>query len=206
MEGRYIYDTFNGARGVASNGNGDFGDWRISLGIEFPLGRTRTITKTNVIYKTKEVRVTTPVVDSDNDGVPDKRDQCPGTPQDAKVDAHGCLIANQSLVLHNILFELNSFKLTASSQGSLAKVASSLKQQEDLKIEVAGYTDSSGSASYNQQLSQQRAQSVRDYLVTQGVNADHLTVKGYGEKNPIADNSTLSGRAMNRRVELHLSK
>ncbi|MBT8072380.1 MAG: OmpA family protein, partial [Xanthomonadales bacterium] len=70
------------------------------------------------------------------------------------------------------------------------------------KVEVAGHTDSQGSAEYNLGLSERRAQAVADYLIANGANAGNITVKGYGESNPVADNGTKEGRAANRRVEL----
>lgn len=206
LDGRYVYDNFDGDRATASNGNGGFGDWRLSLGVEFPLGRTRLVVREQTIVKTREVQVDAPFVDSDKDGVADDRDQCPGTLPGAKVDAHGCLIPDQNIILKDILFELGSDKLTPASQRNLQAIATSLSAQPEIQIEVAGNTDSTGSATYNLGLSQKRAESVRNFLIAQGIKADHISAKGYGETNPIASNNTASGRAMNRRVELHISK
>jgi OOP family OmpA-OmpF porin len=69
-------------------------------------------------------------------------------------------------------------------------------------VEVAGHTDSTGSETYNQGLSERRANSVKDYLTSQGVTATRLSAKGYGEAQPVASNDTKEGRAENRRVEL----
>ena len=71
-----------------------------------------------------------------------------------------------------------------------------------LMVEVAGHTDSVGAESYNQSLSERRAKAVKSYLVERGIDADRLTVRGYGESEPVADNATKEGRAENRRVEL----
>ncbi len=208
LDARYVYDTFDGARATNSVDDGDFGDIRVSLGLEFPLGRTRVIEHTNTIVKTKTVPVKVETVfhDSDGDSIGDKVDQCPDTPQGVRVDATGCLIANQRFVLKNLLFELNSSRLTVDSRTSLRKVANALASHDEINVEVSGYTDSSGSASYNKDLSKQRAKSVRDFLVSEGVPASRITYKGYGETDPIASNDTVSGRALNRRVELHLSE
>jgi OOP family OmpA-OmpF porin len=73
-----------------------------------------------------------------------------------------------------------------------------------MKVEVAGHTSSTGPAEYNQVLSERRAQSVADYLISTGLNADRFTVRGYGESEPVADNGTAQGRALNRRVELRI--
>jgi OOP family OmpA-OmpF porin len=78
-----------------------------------------------------------------------------------------------------------------------------IKEWGDGKVEVAGHTDSRGSDAYNMDLSLRRAQSVRDYLVTKGIPSDRLVINGYGESQPIADNTTEEGRFQNRRVELN---
>ena len=202
---RYVYDNFDGASGVNARGNGPFGDVRFSLGLEFPLGFSKVVTKTKTIVKTREVPVQTNVIDSDGDGVPDNRDQCPNTIAGGKVDSKGCLITNQTISFNDILFELNSAKLTPDSEKTLDKIAKSLKEQTDFNVEIDGNTDSTGAASYNQSLSQRRAESVRQYLVDQGVNPSRLTAKGFGESNPVASNKTVSGRAMNRRVDFRVS-
>jgi OOP family OmpA-OmpF porin len=99
-------------------------------------------------------------------------------------------------------FEYNSATLTSESRPILASVAADLKRYPRLKVELQGHTDSNGSDKYNLQLSQKRAQSVRDYLVSEGVGPQQLTSKGYGESDPIADNKTEAGRAANRRVAM----
>ena len=84
----------------------------------------------------------------------------------------------------------------------LDDVAQTLKKNADLVVELSGYTDNTGSKAFNVSLSQRRAQAVVDYLVSQGVNENILTAKGYGPDSPIADNSTAAGRSENRRVEM----
>jgi len=81
-----------------------------------------------------------------------------------------------------------------------------LKKRPDIRVEIAAYSDSRGKASYNQALSNKRANSVMNYLVGHGISASNLTANGYGEANPIADNETREGRAQNRRVEMHVLK
>ena len=81
-------------------------------------------------------------------------------------------------------------------------MAASLKAWPEVRVEVGGHTDSSGPAELNRNLSQQRAESVRQYLIDAGVAPGRITAVGYGEDRPIADNSTAEGRAANRRVEL----
>jgi outer membrane protein OmpA-like peptidoglycan-associated protein len=101
-----------------------------------------------------------------------------------------------------VLFASNKSTLLASAQNKLTQVADALKDQEDHKIIVEGYTDSRGSDELNQDLSQRRADSVRNYLVTMGVPADKIDARGFGSSSPVADNHSAEGRADNRRVEI----
>lgn len=212
VEGRYMYDDFDGVTGTASEDEGGFNDFRVSLGLEIPLGVTRTVEVEKIVYETREVeKVVEKVVevaeaDSDGDGIPDSRDKCPNTLAGGKVDGEGCLLKNQTISFNNIGFEVNSDKITASSRPTLDRLADSLKAQTDFKVEIAGHTDSTGSAEYNESLSDKRANSVREYLVSKGVEAERLTSRGYGEVDPVASNETASGRAMNRRVEFRVSE
>ena len=146
--------------------------------------------------------------DSDGDGVFDGIDRCPDTPKGATVDERGCpkperlFETRETLVLEGVNFAVNSAALTADSSGTLDRVAASLAAWPEIRVEIGGHTDSTGSAAYNQQLSQRRAESVRTYLVAKGIDGSRLEASGYGESNPIADNGTDAGRAQNRRVEL----
>lgn len=140
-----------------------------------------------------------PPKDSDNDGVIDTLDRCPDTPAGVAVDAYGCT-RQGSITLEGVNFELNSDRLTQGSRGVLDGIAADLKKYPRLTIELQGHTDSSGSDRYNLELSQKRAESVRSYLIEQGVSSSQLTAKGYGESQPVANNTTAEGRAANRRV------
>lgn len=152
-----------------------------------------------------------PVVqtDSDGDGVYDAADTCPGTLEGLKVDERGCAVQGdggekQSVVLKGVTFLPGSATLTADAKVVLETATAALAGQKDLKVELGGYTDAQGSDAANQRLSQRRADSVRQYLVDKGIEADRLTAVGYGEANPIATNDTPAGRAENRRVEFKL--
>lgn len=145
-----------------------------------------------------------PPSDSDRDGVLDTNDQCPGTPTGTAVDAVGCP-RKGSVTLEGVTFETDSATLTSTSRPVLDKVAAAMSKYPRLKVEVQGHTDSSGSDSHNMKLSQQRADAVREYLISRGVAADQMTAKGYGETQPVADNSSEEGRAQNRRVVLHVT-
>lgn len=140
-----------------------------------------------------------PPGDSDRDGVTDDKDKCPGTPSGVAVDEFGCP-RQGSITLEGVTFELNSATLTADARTVLDGVAADLRKYPRLRIELQGHTDSLGADAYNLQLSQRRAESVRDYLVSAGVSASQLEARGYGETTPIDTNATAEGRARNRRV------
>src|SRR5277367_1786237 len=111
------------------------------------------------------------------------------------------LIVNMS----DVLFDFNKYTLKPDAREKLAKVSGILLSYPGLKLQVEGYTDNIGSDDYNQKLSEERADSVRDYLVAQGVGQPNITAAGYGKSDPVADNSAASGRAENRRVQLVVS-
>ena len=144
--------------------------------------------------------------DTDGDSVFDGLDRCPGSPAGQPVDAVGCpvLFAEKatSVVLEGVTFATGSANLTDQARAILDRVAQSLVGNPDIKVEVGGHTDNTGNAATNVRLSQTRAESVRQYLIDHGVAADHVTAKGYGSTQPIADNRTATGRAANRRVAL----
>lgn len=104
-------------------------------------------------------------------------------------------------VLH-INFDTDKSTLKADGKEAVAEIAKTMDADRDLKISIDGYTDNTGSAEHNLKLSQARAETVKEELVRSGIAADRLSAKGYGQENPIADNSTEEGKAQNRRVEL----
>jgi len=111
------------------------------------------------------------------------------------------LIMNMS----DVLFDFNKYSLKPEAREKLAKISGILLAYPGLKMQVEGYTDNIGTDEYNQKLSEERAGTVRDYLVSQSVADDSVSAQGFGKSNPIADNSTNTGRAQNRRVELVVS-
>ncbi len=162
-----------------------------------------------------------PDPDNDGDSVLDAYDQCPDTPSGTAVDSKGCPLPQAApapvpvpvappveeirgdLILEGVNFVTGSADLTPASLEILQKVAHSLEAYPEVAIEIRGHTDSAGAAEANRDLSQRRALSVREYLVSLGISAARLTAVGYGEDYPIADNATPDGRARNRRVEIH---
>jgi outer membrane protein OmpA-like peptidoglycan-associated protein len=169
--------------------------------------------------------------DSDGDGVSDLLDRCSGTPAGAQVDSSGCEVISavsgaeggvaateggadtasrlnavpaqlgESIVLKGVTFQSGSTRIARDSLPALDDIAEQLKGS-GARVEVSGHTDSTGSATLNRALSQRRAEVVMTYLASKGVPVENMTAKGYGPDAPVADNSSASGRAKNRRVEL----
>jgi outer membrane protein OmpA-like peptidoglycan-associated protein len=104
-----------------------------------------------------------------------------------------------------LMFAVNKSELTDATRENLSDLAANLNEHKDTEILIEGHTDASGSEEYNQELSKKRAQSVTDYLVAQGVDGSRLSVIGYGESQPVADNETEEGKQANRRVELAIT-
>ena len=142
-------------------------------------------------------------LDSDSDGVVDRMDQCPQTAPGAQVDIRGCEIQSE-IVLRGVNFESNSDRLLPGATRVLDDTAASLNKYPGIRLEVGGHTDSDGAASYNESLSERRAVTVRDYLASRGVAMSRMTVRGYGETQPVADNTTAEGKEQNRRVVLRI--
>lgn len=142
-------------------------------------------------------------LDDDNDGIMNANDQCSGTVSGTVVNKQGCEL-KEDIALDNVQFNTGNAVLSSSSRQILNNVAQTLKNNPHLKFEIAGHTDSSGNYQSNVNLSESRAQSVRQYLIDNGVAAESLTAHGYGPDKPVASNNTRSGRSANRRVELML--
>ena len=157
--------------------------------------------------------------DEDGDGVPDSRDKCPGTPKGVPVDANGCppvpvavveevvVVKEETIVIRDVHFEFDSAKLTAADKTKLDTIVTRLKQEAPTaQLRVSGHTDSVGKDAYNQKLSEKRAHSVTEYLISSGIpRSSFVSVVGAGESHPLADNKTAEGRALNRRVEIQIT-
>ena len=136
------------------------------------------------------------VLDSDGDGVPDNLDKCPGTPKGAKVNKDGCW------VIENVLFDFDKYNIKPQFSHLLDEVAVVFQNNPGLRAQIAGHTDNIGTAAYNQKLSMRRAHAVVNYLNKKGIAKDRLRAEGFGFSQPVADNKTKEGRALNRRVQL----
>jgi OOP family OmpA-OmpF porin len=201
-EVRYVRDRFE----ILNEGQKN--DRRAAVGIEIPLGRRtveRVVEREVVREQVVERPVPAQIVDADNDGVPDQNDACPGTLAGLATDNRGCASQSPQVVrLEGVNFELNSATLTSDATQILLRVADALRGEPTLRAEIAGHTDSSGSDDYNQRLSQQRAESVLQFLANQGIDRTRLVARGYGESRPLTDNGSEAGRERNRRVEFQV--
>lgn len=133
-------------------------------------------------------------LDDDQDGVNNCLDKCPDTPQGAIVDKEGCW------AFHNVLFDFDSAKIKSVYDPMIDNAVTVMKSNPGLTIEIQGHTDSYGTDTYNQGLSERRANSVKQELIKHGVQENRLTTIGFGESQPVESNGTPEGRAYNRRV------
>lgn len=151
-----------------------------------------------------------PWPDSDGDSVLDKDDACPEVA--GTVANNGCPEVTEEVqkqlneFAKTILFDTGRSSLKTESVSVFVSIIKILNEYPNAKFTVEGHTDSVGSAALNQKLSEERANSVRDFLIKEGIAADRLTAIGYGEDKPIATNNTAAGRAQNRRTEINLVK
>lgn len=147
-----------------------------------------------------------PDPDNDGDGKADNVDRCPNEPATTE---DGCpkkytmveVTKEKIVIKQTIYFDFNKASIRPISYALLNEVAQALRDNATIRVRVEGHTDSRGNANYNLQLSQNRAESVRNYLIGQGIPAERMEAKGFGKVQPIADNRTEDGREQNRRVE-----
>ena len=162
-----------------------------------------------------------PDVDNDKDGIPDLKDKCPDAPEifNGYMDEDGCPDTvpkpEQSQkkddfpsqqILEGLDFEKGKADIVFESYRLLDRLAKSLREYPNIEIEIRGYTDGMGKPTTNIQLSQRRAEAVRRYLINQGIEPSRVRAMGFGPSNPIGDNRTADGRAMNRRIEVIRTK
>lgn len=219
LRGEYRYRSSD----VDAPGGGEyqFRDDVVSLGLQIPLGSKPERSQPEPAPQPEPEPATaaapaaaapaTEPLDSDSDGVIDADDRCPGTPVDTEVDEFGCPVEKADpIVLQGVKFEFGSDRLTENATDRLDNVVNALQASEDIDVRIEGHTDSVGSAAVNLRLSRERAASVKDYLVDNGIDAGRLETEGYGETRPVAPNTkpdgsdNPEGRAQNRRVELHV--
>jgi len=183
------------AEALFHSDEGDYEETQFNLGLHIPLG-SRAAPKEVV----EPVQVVPPV-ETAAEPVPPPAPPCelPGPGQPMTLE--GCK-AGDVIVLRGVNFEFDKSKLTVNAKTLLDMVADALLARTDIKVEIDGHTDAKGSDAYNQKLSERRAQSVKDYLGSRGVDLTRMTTVGFGESKPITTNETDEGREINRRVEL----
>ncbi len=154
-----------------------------------------------------------PLRDSDDDGILDPDDQCPKEPETRNgfQDADGCPdelpqeVKTHTGVIRGIFFEFNSDTIGKRSLPVLDAAVKVLREYEQIRIQIVGHTDDVGKREYNLELSRARAESVRTYLIEQGLAPERITTRGAGPDEPLADNTTRRGRAENRRIEFKVT-
>lgn len=138
--------------------------------------------------------------DEDNDGVINAKDKCPDTTQGLPVTEYGCLADDAVTTEVEVYFKTDSAELTDAPKTALDELALFMEENPETKVEIQGFTDNIGPSDVNKDLSKDRANTVAEYLVDQGIEPSRLETAGLGEQSPVGDNSNSTGRAVNRRV------
>lgn len=206
----------------SDNSADDFSDTVAMLGLVVPVGSKATHTTVAAVDSdgdgvadSKDACPGTPAgvhvdsagcpLDSDGDGVADGADLCPNSARGAKVDNNGCVEqAADAAQLVVVYFDLESAELSDAAKAKLQPISSQMVSRKYIVAVATGYTDTTGSADYNLALSRKRANSVKAYLIEQGVRTANVIAKGVGEADPMVSNETRTGREQNRRVEVRL--
>ncbi len=191
---------------LAGNNEDWFGDVLASVGVVIPLGPAPVA----AVPAPAPVAPSCADLDDDGDGVNNCDDKCPNSQPGQTIGPDGCPVP-VSIDLKGVNFDFDKSNLRPDAVAILSEASEILKRYPDLRVEVAGHTDSKGTDAYNQKLSERRATSVYNYLTQNGVDASRLVGPiGYGESRPIAPNTNPDGsdnpegRAKNRRTELNV--
>ena len=191
---------------LAGNDEDWFGDVLASVGVVIPLGPAPVA----AVPAPAPVAPSCADLDDDGDGVNNCDDKCPNSQPGQTIGPDGCPVP-VSIDLKGVNFDFDKSNLRPDAVAILSEASEILKRYPDLRVEVAGHTDSKGTDAYNQKLSERRATSVYNYLTQNGVDASRLVGPiGYGESRPIAPNANPDGsdnpegRAKNRRTELNV--
>ena len=153
--------------------------------------------------------------DEDKDGVPDHEDQCPRTPIGVEVDKWGCPIKTEPLenlkpqltaflLTGGVIFDVGQSTLLSGAKTEIDKIINVMREYPETRWRIEGHTDNTGSYSLNKRLSLERANAVASYVIENGIHESRIETVGMGPDKPVSDNSTVTGRAMNRRVTIEL--
>lgn len=203
MGERFVFEAGIRARTELEDG---YVDGQAFAGVQFLFNRTYPQPPRPTTFERPEP--VAPPKDSDGDGVNDPQDLCPDTPRGALVDADGCAetLTREIRETLYVEFDLDGTEVKPTYFDEIGKLADLMTQYPSSRILLEGHTDSTGSARYNQGLSQSRADSVMKVLIKEfDISSERIATTGMGESQPIADNGTSEGRAQNRRVEAILT-
>lgn len=203
MTKRFVFEAGIRARTEVEDG---YVDGQAFAGVQFLFNRSYPERPKDTLSKRPEP--VEPPKDSDGDGVVDPRDLCPGTPKGALVDSDGCAkeLTKEIKETLYVEFDLDGTDVKPGYFDEIGRLADLMTQYPTSRMLLEGHTDSTGSARYNQNLSQSRADSVMKVLVKEfDISSERISTTGMGESQPIADNATDEGRAQNRRVEAILT-
>ncbi|WP_341501376.1 OmpA family protein [Gallaecimonas sp. GXIMD4217] len=189
---------------AAQQDDSDFTDYVAGIGLQYFFGGKPAPAP----VKAPEPKPEPVVMDSDNDGVPDDKDACPGTPAQYQVDARGCTKYDTETVTEKLLvnFDNNSALVKPQYFGEIQRIAKFMKAFPKLDVVIEGHTSAPGKASYNLTLSERRAQAVGEVLASEfGIDRARIKTVGYGETRPVMAGSSKEANAANRRIEAKLS-
>jgi OOP family OmpA-OmpF porin len=193
---RYAFDDTS----VVSPTSNSFGDLLAGVTVLVKLGDLPAVVTPEVVAP----QTTCADLDDDGDGVNNCNDKCPNSVAGQAIGPDGCPVP-LTIDLKGVNFDFDKDTLRPDAEAILAEAVSILQKYPQLKVEVAGHTDSVGTEQYNQGLSERRAATVYNYLTNAGIGADRLVgPNGFGESRPIDTNDTSEGRARNRRTELNV--
>ncbi|OGO75892.1 MAG: hypothetical protein A2203_07690 [Chromatiales bacterium RIFOXYA1_FULL_46_5] len=194
-----VFGEMNRFQGISEN----FADANIKLGMSVLFGDAPVVAEPTAAPEPVQAPVVV-VADSDNDGVPDSSDLCPGTPSTDKVDANGCSIFTEKEVNFTLKaqFANDSAEIKPEYRSEIADLAAFLKRFPGTDVEIGGHASNVGTAAYNLKLSERRADAVARVLLNEhGISAGRVTVKGYGITRPKVEGNTPAAHAANRRIE-----
>ena len=159
------------------------------------------------VSKSEAPIMSAPVAEDDTDGdsVADNEDKCPNTKPGIEVNGYGCALTEKVSVKLQVEFDNGKSTLDIKFNGEIISLANFMAKYPNTIVEIAGHTDTAGSKITNENLSKKRAESVKQALVKAGVDSKRVSAKGYGSVFPIADNKTVEGRQVNRRVMAEIS-